>query len=88
MNTAAQVTVSADLRAALLEMLSPGRAVTVVEIRERLHHCGLGHLPTETLYRNLALLSRRGAVRRIDHAGQPRAYWAISESAALHLGSV
>lgn len=85
MNSSAPVSVSASLSAALLEILSTGRAMTVAEIRPRLAHYGFGHLPVEPLYRNLASLRRRGEVRRIDHAAQPRAYWAIAESAALRL---
>lgn len=85
MSSSAAVDVSVSLRAALLEILSTGRAMTVAEIRPRLDDYGFGHLPAEPLYRNLASLKRSGEVRRIDHAAQPRAYWAIAQSAALRL---
>lgn len=83
MNSPAPVNVSEALRAALLEILSVGRAMTASEIRPRLDHYGLGHLPSEPVYRNLALLRRRGEIRRIKHAAQSRTYWAIAESPAL-----
>lgn len=73
------------VRAALLDMMSPGRALTISEIRNRLPEYDLGHIPSEPVYRNLALLRRRGVVRRIDHPGQTRAYWAIENSSAAQL---
>lgn len=76
---------SQRLRTALLDMMSTGRAITISEIRNRLHDYDLGHLPSEPIYHNLTLLRRRGEVRRIDHDGQPRAYWAIEASPAGQL---
>lgn len=71
---------SQRVRAALLDMMSTGRALTISEIRNRLPEYDLGHIPSEPVYQNLALLRRRGVVRRIDHPGQTRAYWAIETS--------
>lgn len=85
MNSPAPVSISQSLRVAVLEILSTGRAMTAAEIHPRLVHYGLGHLPTEPLYRSLTLLRRSGEIRRIDHAAQSRAYWAIADSAALRL---
>lgn len=84
-STTQHSTSSQRLRAALLDMMSTGRALTISEIRNRLHDYGFGHLPSEPIYQNLALLRRRGVVRRIDHAGQSRAYWAIETSPAAQL---
>lgn len=76
---------SQRLRTALLDMMSTGRALTISEIRNRLQDYDFGDLTSEPIYRNLALLRRHGAVRRIDHAGQSRAYWAIETSPAAQL---
>lgn len=82
---ASATTRSQKVRTALLDMLSTGRALTISEIRNRLHEYDLGHIPSEPIYQNLALLRRRGTVRRIDHPGQTRAYWAIETSRAVQL---
>ena len=77
-----------DLRGALLDLLSNGRAITTAELRSRLCDRGF-EVPIERVYRQLAALARRGRVRRIRHGGR-HVYWVRQQSVPpeeLALGS-
>lgn len=67
-----------DLRGALLDLLSNGRAITTAELRSRLCDDGFD-VPLEQVYRQLAAMARRGLVRRIRHRGR-HVYWAHQQS--------
>ncbi len=74
--TAHGTTTNVVLRAALLEILACGRAVTTTELRTRLQHrADFGGLPQETVYRHLDALARAGRVRRVRPPGKRHIYW-------------
>lgn len=74
---------SEKLRAALLEQLASGRAITTSELRIRLCDSGIGEVTNEAVYRQLVLLARRGVVRRVrPRAGGRHVFWALRGSRA------
>ncbi len=72
---APRTTLNHGLRAALLQLLAPGRAITTTELRTRLADEGFPDLTQETVYRHLDTLSRAGLTRRISHPGRRRIFW-------------
>lgn len=74
---------SEKLRAALLEHLASGRAITTSELRVRVCDSGIGEVAAEAVYRQLVLLAGRGVVRRIrPRTGGRHVFWALRESRA------
>ncbi|MFV8169688.1 helix-turn-helix domain-containing protein [Mycobacterium sp. DBP42] len=74
---------SEKLRAALLEQLAPGRAITTSELLIRVRDSGFGEVTNEAVYRQLVLLAGRGLVRRIRPRGGGRhVFWALCGSRA------
>ncbi len=80
--TAHGTTTNVVLRAALLEILACGRAVTTTELRTRLQHReDFGGLPQETIYRHLDALARSGRLRRVRPPGKRHIYWMLRSGA-------
>lgn len=85
--TAARTTENQALRHALMQLLTPGRAVTTTELRTRLTDGGFTGVTQESVYRHLDAMARAGHIRRHRHAGRRHIFWTRRHGISALLGT-
>lgn len=71
----ARTTPHREVREALLQRLSYGRAITTTELRTHLDNDGFPGITQETVYRHLDAMARAGQILRLPHTGRRHIFW-------------